>query len=111
MSAPRRAGLAAALRYHAEHGHLRVAADHEDAYGYRLRAFITGQRTAHRQGGDCPINGSVTAAAVRERGRCVRWPPAVRGGVQPSPSPGATGCVSSSGAASRSAISARDPPT
>ncbi|GHE71568.1 DEAD/DEAH box helicase [Streptomyces capitiformicae] len=50
LSAPRRAGLAAAVRYRAEHGHLRVPADYEDAYGYRLGAFITGQRTAHRAG-------------------------------------------------------------
>ncbi|MEV7755951.1 Helicase associated domain protein [Streptomyces griseofuscus] len=50
LSAPRRAGLAAAVRYRAEHGHLRVPADYEDAYGYRLGAFITGQRTAHRTG-------------------------------------------------------------
>ncbi|MFD7499350.1 Helicase associated domain protein [Streptomyces sp. NPDC059832] len=50
LSAPRRAGLAAAVRYHAEHGHLRVPADYEDAYGYRLGQFITGQRTAYHQG-------------------------------------------------------------
>ncbi|MFE2828593.1 Helicase associated domain protein [Streptomyces sp. NPDC059271] len=50
LSAPRRAGLAAAVRYHAEHGHLRVAADYEDAYGFRLGTFITGMRTARRQG-------------------------------------------------------------
>ncbi|MGV9560260.1 Helicase associated domain protein [Streptomyces sp. NPDC003522] len=50
LSAPRRAGLAAAIRYHAEHGHLRVPADYEDAYGYRLGSFITGQRTACRAG-------------------------------------------------------------
>ncbi|MFD6424757.1 Helicase associated domain protein [Streptomyces sp. NPDC060198] len=50
LSAPRRAGLAAAVRYHAEHGHLRVSADYEDAYGYRLGSFITGQRTAHQAG-------------------------------------------------------------
>ncbi|WP_405825964.1 Helicase associated domain protein [Streptomyces sp. NBC_01390] len=50
LSAPRRAGLAAAVRYHAEHGHLRVPADYEDAYGYRLGSFITGQRTACRAG-------------------------------------------------------------
>ncbi|WP_369032768.1 DEAD/DEAH box helicase [Streptomyces adonidis] len=50
LSAPRRAGLAAALRYRAEHGHLRVSADYEDAYGYRLGSFITGQRTAHQTG-------------------------------------------------------------
>lgn len=50
LSAPRRAGLAAALRYRAEHGHLRVPADYEDAYGYRLGSFITGQRSAHRAG-------------------------------------------------------------
>jgi len=50
LSAPRRAGLAAAVRYHAERGHLRVSADYEDAYGYRLGAFVTGQRTAHRAG-------------------------------------------------------------
>jgi len=50
LSAPRRAGLAAAVRYHAEHGHLRVPADYEDAYGYRLGSFITGQRTAHLAG-------------------------------------------------------------
>ncbi|NMO36887.1 hypothetical protein HG826_25565 [Streptomyces sp. GMY01] len=49
LSAPRRAGLAAAVRYHAEHGHLRVPTDYEDAYGYRLRSFITGQRTAYHQ--------------------------------------------------------------
>ncbi|MGW1491300.1 Helicase associated domain protein [Streptomyces sp. NPDC002402] len=47
-SAPRRAGLAAATRFHAEHGHLRVPADYEDAYGYRLGSFITGQRTAYQ---------------------------------------------------------------
>ncbi|MGW1365002.1 Helicase associated domain protein, partial [Streptomyces chartreusis] len=50
LSAPRRAGLAAAIRYHAEHQHLRVPADYEDAYGYRLGTFITGQRTAYRAG-------------------------------------------------------------
>ncbi|MGW6456812.1 Helicase associated domain protein [Streptomyces sp. NPDC055078] len=50
LSAPRRAGLAAATRFHAEHRHLRVPADYEDTYGYRLGAFITGQRTARRQG-------------------------------------------------------------
>ncbi|MFD7225487.1 Helicase associated domain protein [Streptomyces sp. NPDC059892] len=50
LSEPRRAGLAAAIRYHDEHGHLRVPTDFEDAYGYRLGAFITGQRTAHHQG-------------------------------------------------------------
>ncbi|MEU0354333.1 DEAD/DEAH box helicase [Streptomyces cyaneofuscatus] len=49
LSAPRRAGLAAALRYHAEHHHLRVPTDYEDAYGYRLGSFITGQRTAYHQ--------------------------------------------------------------
>ncbi|WWQ61914.1 Helicase associated domain protein [Streptomyces sp. Q6] len=49
LSAPRRAGLAAAVRYHAEHGHLRVPTDYEDAYGYRLGSFITGQRTAYHQ--------------------------------------------------------------
>ncbi|MFF2654290.1 Helicase associated domain protein [Streptomyces sp. NPDC058045] len=49
LSAPRRAGLAAAIRYHAEHGHLRVPTDYEDAYGYRLGSFITGQRTAYHQ--------------------------------------------------------------
>lgn len=47
---PRRAGLAAAVRYQTEHGHLRVPADYEDAYGYRLGSFITGQRTAHHAG-------------------------------------------------------------
>ncbi|MFD9041173.1 DEAD/DEAH box helicase [Streptomyces bottropensis] len=50
LSVPRRAGLAAALRYHAEHGHLRVPADYEDSYGYRLGSFITGQRTAYQAG-------------------------------------------------------------
>ncbi|MEU2249768.1 Helicase associated domain protein [Streptomyces sp. NPDC019224] len=50
LSAPRRAGLAAATRYHAEHGHLKAPADYTDAYGYRLGAFIAGQRTAHRRG-------------------------------------------------------------
>ncbi|WP_367048702.1 Helicase associated domain protein [Streptomyces sp. Je 1-332] len=50
LSQPRRAGLAAAIRYHEEHHHLRVPADFEDAYGYRLGAFITGQRTAYHQG-------------------------------------------------------------
>ncbi|MFS8202603.1 Helicase associated domain protein [Streptomyces sp. CWNU-52B] len=50
LSAPRRAGLAAAVRYRAEHGHLRVPADYEDAYGYKLGTFITGQRTAHQAG-------------------------------------------------------------
>ena len=50
LSAPRRAGLAAALRYRAEHGHLRVPTDYEDAYGYRLGAYITGQRTAYQAG-------------------------------------------------------------
>ncbi|MFH8224730.1 Helicase associated domain protein [Streptomyces sp. NPDC018057] len=50
LSAPRRAGLAAATRYHAEHGHLKVPVDYTDAYGYRLGAFIAGQRTAHRRG-------------------------------------------------------------
>ncbi|MEU6394719.1 Helicase associated domain protein [Streptomyces sp. NPDC046939] len=54
LSAPRRAGLAAALRYHAEHGHLRVPFDYEDAYGYRLGTFITGQRTAYHQGALLP---------------------------------------------------------
>ncbi|MFF9346339.1 Helicase associated domain protein [Streptomyces sp. NPDC014734] len=49
LSAPRRAGLAAALRYHAEHGHLKVPVDYTDAYGYRLGAFIAGQRTARRR--------------------------------------------------------------
>ncbi|MEU6846298.1 helicase-related protein [Streptomyces sp. NPDC046716] len=50
LSAPRRAGLAAAVRYQAEHSHLRVPADYEDAFGFRLGSFITGQRTAHRAG-------------------------------------------------------------
>ncbi|MFH9396359.1 Helicase associated domain protein [Streptomyces sp. NPDC017556] len=50
LSQPRRAGLAAATRYHEEHHHLRVSAGFEDAYGYRLGAFITGQRTAYQQG-------------------------------------------------------------
>lgn len=49
LSAPRRAGLAAAVRFHAEHGHLKVPVDYTDAYGYRLGAFIAGQRTAHRR--------------------------------------------------------------
>ncbi|WP_234018271.1 MULTISPECIES: DEAD/DEAH box helicase, partial [unclassified Streptomyces] len=49
LSAPRRAGLAAAVRYHTEHGHLKVPVDYTDAYGYRLGAFIAGQRTAHRR--------------------------------------------------------------
>ncbi|WP_369253663.1 Helicase associated domain protein, partial [Streptomyces sp. R35] len=49
LSAPRRAGLAAAARYHAEHNHLRVPTDYEDAYGYRLGSFIDGQRTAYHQ--------------------------------------------------------------
>ncbi|MEU9602043.1 Helicase associated domain protein [Streptomyces sp. NPDC048109] len=49
LSAPRRAGLAAATRFHAEHHHLRVPTDYEDAYGYRLGTFIDGQRTARRQ--------------------------------------------------------------
>ncbi|NED33055.1 helicase associated domain-containing protein [Streptomyces sp. SID8499] len=47
LSAPRRAGLAAATRFHAEYGHLQVPADYEDAFGYRLGQFITSQRTAH----------------------------------------------------------------
>lgn len=50
LSAPRRAGLTAATRYHTEHGHLKVPVDYTDAYGYRLGAFIAGQRTAHRRG-------------------------------------------------------------
>ncbi|MFE1797740.1 helicase associated domain-containing protein [Streptomyces sp. NPDC059517] len=50
LSAPRRAGLAAAVRHRAEHGHLRVPADYEDAYGYKLGTFITGQRTAYQAG-------------------------------------------------------------
>ncbi|MFF7025957.1 Helicase associated domain protein [Streptomyces klenkii] len=50
LSTPRRTGLAAATRYHAEHGHLKVPVDYTDAYGYRLGAFIAGQRTAHRRG-------------------------------------------------------------
>ncbi|MFD9566063.1 Helicase associated domain protein [Streptomyces sp. NPDC059994] len=50
LSEPRRAGLAAATRYHKEHGHLRVPTNYEDAYGHRLGAFITGQRTAYQQG-------------------------------------------------------------
>ncbi|MEV4228282.1 Helicase associated domain protein [Streptomyces bobili] len=50
LSAPRRAGLAAAIRYQTEHSHLRVPADYEDAYGYRLGSFITGQRTAYQAG-------------------------------------------------------------
>ncbi|MFJ2901951.1 Helicase associated domain protein [Streptomyces sp. NPDC087212] len=50
LSAPRRAGLAAATRYHAEHSHLKAPVDYTDAYGYRLGAFIAGQRTAHRRG-------------------------------------------------------------
>lgn len=50
LSAPRRTGLAAATRYHAEHNHLRVPTDYEDAYGYRLGTFIDGQRTAYHQG-------------------------------------------------------------
>ncbi|MFD9228131.1 helicase associated domain-containing protein [Streptomyces anulatus] len=41
--------MAAAIRYHDEHGHLRIPTDSEDTYGYRLGAFITGQRTAHHQ--------------------------------------------------------------
>ncbi|MFE7628425.1 Helicase associated domain protein, partial [Streptomyces sp. NPDC057509] len=49
LSAPRRAGLAAAVRYHTEHGHLKVPVDYTDAYGYRLGSFIAGQRTAHRR--------------------------------------------------------------
>ncbi|MEU5090660.1 Helicase associated domain protein [Streptomyces sp. NPDC021356] len=50
LSAPRRAGLAAAARYHAEHGHLKVPTNYEDTYGYRLGSFIAGQRAAHRRG-------------------------------------------------------------
>ncbi|MFI0980710.1 Helicase associated domain protein [Streptomyces sp. NPDC021093] len=50
LSAPRRAGLAAAVRYHAEHSHLHVPTNYEDAYGYRLGSFIDGQRTAYHQG-------------------------------------------------------------
>lgn len=50
LSKPRRAGLAAAVRYHAEHRHLRVPTEYEDAYGYRLGQFIDGQRTAYAQG-------------------------------------------------------------
>ncbi|MFB7919450.1 Helicase associated domain protein [Streptomyces sp. NPDC056061] len=50
LSAPRRAGLAAATRYHTEHGHLKVPVAYTDAYGYRLGPFIAGQRTAHRRG-------------------------------------------------------------
>lgn len=50
LSAPRRAGLAAASRFHAEHHHLRVPTGYEDAYGYRLGTFIVGRRTARRQG-------------------------------------------------------------
>ncbi|GHG83540.1 DEAD/DEAH box helicase [Streptomyces griseocarneus] len=50
LSTPRRAGLAAATRFHTEHQHLHVPADYEDAYGYHLGTFITGQRTARRQG-------------------------------------------------------------
>ncbi|MFC5919137.1 DEAD/DEAH box helicase, partial [Streptomyces pulveraceus] len=49
LSGPRRAGLAAAVRYHTEHGHLKAPVDYTDAYGYRLGAFIAGQRTAHRR--------------------------------------------------------------
>lgn len=49
LSAPRRAGLAAATRFHTEHHHLRVPTDYQDAYGYRLGTFIAGQRTARRQ--------------------------------------------------------------
>jgi superfamily II DNA or RNA helicase len=49
LSAPRRAGLAAATRFHTEHQHLRVPTDYEDSYGYRLGTFIAGQRTARRQ--------------------------------------------------------------
>lgn len=59
LSAPRRTGLAAAIRYHAEHGHLKVPVDYTDAYGYRLGQFIDGQRTAYDQ-------GSLTADWVRE---------------------------------------------
>ncbi|MFE7314236.1 Helicase associated domain protein [Streptomyces sp. NPDC057555] len=50
LSTPRRAGFAAAVRYHAEHGHLRIPTNFEDAYGYRLGQFIDGQRTAYHQG-------------------------------------------------------------
>ncbi|WP_086859487.1 DEAD/DEAH box helicase [Streptomyces milbemycinicus] len=50
LSAPRRAGLAAATRFYTEHQHLRVPAGYEDAYGYHLGTFITGQRTARQQG-------------------------------------------------------------
>ncbi|MFJ8957722.1 Helicase associated domain protein [Streptomyces sp. NPDC102381] len=50
LSKPRRAGLAAAIRYHAEHEHLRVPTTFEDAYGYRLGQFIDGQRNAYHQG-------------------------------------------------------------
>ncbi|WP_371524524.1 Helicase associated domain protein [Streptomyces sp. NBC_01283] len=50
LSAPRRAGLAAATRFHTEYGHLQVPADYEDAFGYRLGQFITSQRTAHSRG-------------------------------------------------------------
>ncbi|MFF4603499.1 Helicase associated domain protein [Streptomyces sp. NPDC001339] len=49
LSKPRRAGLAAAVRYHAEHGHLRIPIDYTDAYGYRLGQFIDSQRTAYHQ--------------------------------------------------------------
>ncbi len=59
LSAPRRTGLAAAIRYHAEHGHLKVPVDYTDAYGYRLGQFIDGQRTAYDQ-------GALTADWVRE---------------------------------------------
>ncbi|MFH8242856.1 helicase associated domain-containing protein [Streptomyces sp. NPDC018321] len=47
---PPPAGLAAAIRYQSEHSHLRVGTDDEDAYGYRLGQFITGQRTAYQAG-------------------------------------------------------------
>ncbi|MEV8022790.1 Helicase associated domain protein [Streptomyces sp. NPDC086554] len=50
LSAPRRAGLAAATRFHTEYGHLHVPADYEDAFGYRLGQFVTSQRTAHSRG-------------------------------------------------------------
>ncbi|WP_438453381.1 Helicase associated domain protein [Streptomyces asiaticus] len=49
LAKPRRAGLAAAIRYHAEHGHLRLPTDYTDAYGHRLGQFIYGQRTAYHQ--------------------------------------------------------------
>ncbi|MFC1436630.1 Helicase associated domain protein [Streptacidiphilus sp. N1-10] len=54
-SLPRRRLLAAAQRYHDEHGDLAVPATYTDAYGYALGRTLAEQRAAHRLGALDPV--------------------------------------------------------